>query len=120
MAAVGSLNDYVKYQMGQGMAQGGTGGAGGVAAEMAVGMAMAQQMMNQSGGLTAQTTPGIAAPAAASGTAPELLNPAQVAHMLGVGEADVIASLEAGDIKGKKIGTQWRVPKAAIDAFLAS
>jgi excisionase family DNA binding protein len=120
MAAVGSLNDYVKYQMGQGMAQGGTGGAGGVAAEMAVGMAMAQQMMNQSGGLMAQATPGIALAPTASGAAPELLNPAQVAQMLGVGEADVVASLEAGDIKGKKIGTQWRVPKAAIDAFLAS
>src|SRR5689334_5744324 len=38
MAAVGNLNDYVKYQMGQGMEKGGTGGAGGVAAEMAVGM----------------------------------------------------------------------------------
>jgi excisionase family DNA binding protein len=120
MAAVGSLNDYVKYQMGQGMAQGGTGGAGGVAAEMAVGMAMAQQMMNQSGGLMAQATPGIAPAPAANGAALELLNPAQVAQMLGVGEADVIASLEAGDIKAKKIGTQWRVPKAAIDAFLAS
>src|SRR6187401_1850592 len=53
MAAVGNLNDYVKYQMGQGMEKGGSGGAGGVAAEMAVGMAMAQQMMDQSGGITA-------------------------------------------------------------------
>src|SRR5256885_7912437 len=67
MAAVGNLNDYVKYQMGQGMEHGGSGGAGGVAAEMAVGMAMAQQMMNQSGGIMAQSTPGIAAPAPAGG-----------------------------------------------------
>ena len=58
MAAVGNLNDYVKYQMAQGMEKGGSGGAGGVAAEMAVGMAMAQQMMNQPGGIMAQTTPG--------------------------------------------------------------
>ena len=118
MAAVGNLNDYVKYQMGQGMEKGGSGGAGGVAAEMAVGMAMAQQMMNQSGGITAQATPGIAAPAPPAGAAPELLNPAQVAQMLGVAESDVIASLESGDIKGKKIGTQWRVPRATVDAFL--
>src|SRR5512144_3230991 len=66
MAAVGNLNDYVKYQMGQGMEKGGSGGAGGVAAEMAVGMAMAQQMMNQSGGLMAQSTKGIEAPAPAT------------------------------------------------------
>jgi len=85
---------------------------------MAVGMAMAQQMMNQSGGITAQATPGIAAPAPAAGAPPELLNPAQVAAMLGVAESDVIASLESGDLKGKKIGTQWRITKTAIADFL--
>src|SRR5512137_586598 len=76
MAAVGNLNDYVKFQMAQGMDKGGAG---------AVGMAMAQQMMNQTGGLMAQSTPGIPAPAAAAGTAaaPELLTPAQVAQVLG-------------------------------------
>ena len=62
MAAVGNLNDYVKFQMAQGLEKG-NGGPGGMAAEMAVGMSMAQQMMNQSGGLMAQATPGIAAPA---------------------------------------------------------
>src|SRR5216684_4321811 len=50
MAAVGNLNDYVKFQLAQGLAapggQGGGGGLAGVGAEMAVGMAMAQQMMN--------------------------------------------------------------------------
>ena len=46
------------------------------------------------------------------------MTPAQVAEVLGVGEADVLASLEAGDIKGKKIGTQWRITHAAVDAFL--
>src|SRR5690349_23768235 len=63
MAAVGNLNDYVKFQMAQGMAQGGDGGVGGIGAQMAVGMAMAQQMMNQPGGVMSQQTPGIAAPA---------------------------------------------------------
>ena len=124
MAAVGNLNDYVKFQMAQGMEKGGAG-AGGMAAEMAVGMAMAQQMMNQSGGLMAQAAPGIAAPAApgpaaGAAAAPELLTPAQVAQVLGVSESDVMASLEAGDLKGKRIGTQWRVTRTAVDAFLAS
>jgi len=122
MAAVGNLNDYVKFQMGQGMEKGGTGGVAGVGAEMAVGMAMAQQMVNQPGGVMAQTTKGVEAaraPANGGGTV-ELMNPAQVAQMLGVAESDVLASLEAGDLKGKKIGTQWRVPKAAVDAFLNS
>jgi excisionase family DNA binding protein len=117
MAAVGNLNDYVKFQMAQGMEKGGNAGLGGVGAEMAVGMAMAQQMINQTGGIMAQTTPGIAAPAAPA-AALELLTPAQVAQALGVGEADVMASLEAGDLKGRKIGTQWRVTRVAVDAFL--
>src|SRR5207302_7535653 len=54
MSAVGNLNDYVKFQLAQGLgSQGGGGGGGlaGVGAEMAVGMAMAQQMMNQPGGI---------------------------------------------------------------------
>jgi len=121
MAAVGNLNDYVKFQMAQGLEKGGDGGgAGGMAAQMAVGMAMAQQMMNQSGGIMGpQATPGIgAAPAAAA--APELLTPAQVAQLLGVAESDVLESLAKGDLKGKQIGTQWRVTKAAVDQFLHS
>jgi len=48
------------------------------------------------------------------------MNPAQVAQMLGVAESDVLASLDAGDLKGKKIGTQWRVTRSAVDSFLKS
>jgi len=116
MAAVGNLNDYVKYQMAQGFEKGGSG-VGGVGAEMAVGMSMAQQMMNQQGGIMAQTTPAAGAAPTAAGI-PETMGPADAARALGVGEADVIASLEAGDLKGKKIGTQWRVTKAALAEFL--
>jgi len=124
MAAVGNLNDYVKFQMAQGLEKG-NGGPGGMAAEMAVGMSMAQQMLNQSGGIMSQSTPGIATSTTSTqaGTAsslPELLTPAQVAQVLGVGESDVMSSLEAGELKGKKIGTQWRVTRAAVDTFLHS
>ncbi|MEP7329989.1 MAG: SPFH and helix-turn-helix domain-containing protein, partial [Betaproteobacteria bacterium] len=123
MAAVGNLNDYVKFQMAQGLGQpGGGGGIGGAGAELAMGMAMAQQMMNQTGGLMAQQTPGIAPPATAAAVpgaaAPELMSPAQAAQLLGVAESDVLASLEANDLKGRKIGTQWRVTRGAIDTFL--
>jgi membrane protease subunit (stomatin/prohibitin family) len=117
MAAVGNLNDYVKYQMAQGLEKGGAG-VGGVGAEMAVGMSIANQMLNQPGGITAQTTPAAGAPPAAASGIPETLGPADAAKILGVSEADVIASLNAGDLKGKKIGTQWRVTKTAIADFL--
>ncbi len=117
MAAVGNLTDYVKYQMAQGLEKGGAG-VGGLGAELAVGASLAQQMMNQPGGIMAQATQPVAAAAAPSGGLPELVSPADAATALGVSEADVIASLEKGDLKGKKIGTQWRITKAALREFL--
>jgi excisionase family DNA binding protein len=116
MAAVGNLNEYVKYQMAQGFEKGGPGAAG-VGAEMAVGMTMAQQVMNQPGGIAAQLT-APAATMAAPGGVPETLSPADAARVLGVSEGDVISSLEAGDLKGKRIGTQWRLTRAQITQFL--
>jgi excisionase family DNA binding protein len=88
---------------------------------MAVGFAIAKEMMAQTGGIMAQSTPAAAAPAAppaAAAALPEVLTPADAAASLGVSEADVIASLESGDLKGKRIGSQWRVTRAALAAFL--
>ena len=89
----------------------------GLGAEVAVGMSIAQQMLNQPGGVMAQTTPAAGAPVAAAGI-PETMGPADAAKALGVSEADGIASLEAGDLKGKRIGTQWRITKSAVADFL--
>jgi excisionase family DNA binding protein len=122
MSAIGNLNDYVKYQMGQGLAQPGGGGAAGTAAELAVGYAIAQQMMQQQGGLPGATAAGTAttgAPATPASPQPEILAPADVAKVLGVTEADVIATIEAGDLKAKKIGSAYRITRAALDDFLA-
>ena len=125
MAAVGNLNDYVKYQMAEGIAKGG-GGPGGAAAEIAMGFGMANQMMNQpGGGLFAQGTQPAGGPPVQAGAAPAaapavtLFGPADVAKQLGVSEADVLSTLESGELKGKKIGTQWRITKTALDEFLS-
>jgi excisionase family DNA binding protein len=118
MSAIGNLNDYVKYQMAEGMAKGGGAGA---PAEMAMGFAMAQEMMkntnlSQGGGGTPPPLPG-AAPTSISPSS-DVLTPAQVAQALGVSEADVIASIDSGDLKGKKIGSAYRVTRAALEDFL--
>ena len=134
MAAVGNLNDYVKFQMAQGMEKG--GGSGGMAAEMAVGMAMAQQMMQQQGGLLgSQATPpaggtppvlgssaGTPPPmtAGSAGALPDLMSPADVAKALGVTEADVLSSITDGSLKAKKIGAAYRITRVALDDFLKS
>ena len=117
MAAVGNLNDYVKFQMAQGMAKGEGGGAGGMATEMAVGLAIAQQMMQQ-GGLTGATPTAKSAVGAPAGPM-DILSPGEVAQILGVSEGDVIATIESGELKAKKIGSTYRVKRSALDEFLA-
>ena len=37
----------------------------------------------------------------------------------GVTEADVMAVLEAGELKGKRIGASWRISRAALTAYMA-
>jgi excisionase family DNA binding protein len=135
MAAVGNLNDYVKYQLGQGLGRGEGGGAAGMASEMAIGLAIAQQMMGQAGGFTGGNAAasgvgsagsadilardaGAAAPAAPA--LPDLMTPSDVATALGVTEADVMAIIESGELKAKKIGTSVRVKRSALDEYLAS
>jgi len=117
MTAIGNLNDYVKYQMGQGMAAGGgAGGAAGTAAELAVGFGIAQQMMQQGfagGGATPTAAPATAA-------VPELLGVAEASQALGVTEADVVAVLESGELKAKKIGSTWRISRAALTDYLSA
>jgi excisionase family DNA binding protein len=121
MTAIGNLNDFVKYQMGKGFEAGGaSAGAAGTAAELAVGFGLAQQMMQQ-GFAGGQATPTAApAPAAAGAAMPDLMSPAQAAEALGVSEADVMAVLESGDLKGKKIGSAWRIPRAALTAYMSA
>ena len=136
MAAVGNLNDFVKYQMAKGLETGHAGGAG-VASELAVGFAIAQQIMNQQNLGNLQVTPPVAggaavaagaASAASAGAAaaapaaavPELLTPADVGKAIGVPEGDVMAIIESGELSAKKIGASYRITRAALDKYLAS
>ncbi|MBP8256899.1 MAG: SPFH domain-containing protein, partial [Opitutaceae bacterium] len=126
MAAIGNLNDYIKFKMAEGMGAGGGSGPAGTAAELAMGFGMAQQMMNQPGGLLGPqgTPPAAGAPVAVgAGQAPsamDLLGPAQAAQALGVSEADVLAELEKGTLKGKKIGSTWRIARSSLTEFMNS
>ncbi|MCX7257402.1 MAG: SPFH domain-containing protein [Polaromonas sp.] len=145
MAVVGNLNDYVKYQLGTAMGQGGEAGAAATApAQMAMGFGMAQEMMRSmqgTSGFAPAPTAGFApapgsgfapapaaapapvaaaapAPAAASAAALEVLTPEQAAQLLGVPVEDVMAAITAGDLKARKIGSAYRIAKSAFDEFL--
>jgi len=116
MSAVGNLNDYVKFQMAESMTKGESGGGMATsAAQLGAGLAMGQQMLNALGGQGAANVP-----ATAGAGTPELLGPADAARVLGVSEADVMAALGDGSLKGKKIGSAWRITRGAIDEFLKS
>lgn len=125
MSVIGNLNDYVKYQMGAAMGQGGeAGAAAAMPAQMAMGFAMAQQMANsmmnpQAGQSMTPAAPAAAPAATPISTTPEILTPAQVAQVLGVSEEDVVATIVAGDLPAKKIGSAYRVTRTALDTFLA-
>ena len=118
MAAIGNLNDYVKFQMAQGMEKGrrrrrrrdrdgrrpGDGAADDAAGADAAVAAGAAPAGRGAGG----------APAL-----PELLSPGDVAEGARCREADVLAMLESGELAGKKIGSTWRIKRAALDEYLA-
>lgn len=135
MGAIGNLNDYVKYQMGQAMANGGEGAAAAtMPATMAMGFGMAQEMMKSMQGDAAGGAPAAgaapadpfspaAAQAAQTSAAPaaaamQVFTPAQAAQVLGVDEADVLAEIQAGNLKARQIGSQWRIAQASLDEFL--
>jgi excisionase family DNA binding protein len=130
MAAVGNLNDYVKFQMAEGMGKADGGGMAGSAAQLGAGLAMGQQMAQAMS--AAQSTPSAAPanpPASAGPPAgghapetglPELLSPGDAAKALGVSESDVLAALADGSLKGKKIGAAWRITRSALEDFLKS
>jgi excisionase family DNA binding protein len=113
MAAVGNLNDYIKFQMAQGMEKGGS--SGGMATELAVGLSIAQQIMQQQGMPAGATK----AAAASAVVLPDLLAPADVAQALGVPEADVMTIIESGELAAKKIGSSYRIKRSALDEYLA-
>ncbi len=125
MSVVGNQNDYVKIQMAEGMGKGQGGGTASSAAELGAGLAIGQQMAQAFAtgvGAPAAAAPGLVPPALSSAPPPnglpELLSPADAAKALGVGESDVMSALAEGSLKGKKIGSAWRITSQALDEFL--
>jgi excisionase family DNA binding protein len=124
MGAIGDMQAYMQFQMARGVRDaaqaggegGGLAGAGvGLGAGVGMGAAMAQMMGQATGAQAAQ--PG--APGAAA-AAPEIMTLSEAAAYMRVGEEDVLAVIQSGELKAKKIGTSYRISKKAIDEFLSS
>jgi excisionase family DNA binding protein len=126
LRAMGMLDmqTYTQLQAADAMrdaAQNPSGGAGltaGIGAGMGIGNLMNQALQ---GGMAGQQT-AQPAPAAGGGTSsggmPDVMTPAEAASILRVSEEDVVAAINAGDLKARKIGSAFRISKYALEAFL--
>jgi excisionase family DNA binding protein len=122
LRAMGMLDmqTYTQLQAADAMrdaAQNPSGGAGltaGIGAGMGVGNVLQQSLsgMNNAGAANG------AAAAPAAPASPSVMTPSEAAAVLRVSEEDVIAAIDAGDLKARKIGNAYRISKAALDEFL--
>lgn len=101
-------------------AQNPSGGAGltaGIGAGMGIGNVLGQSLQGMTGAGAA------AAGGGGGGTPPAMpavMTPAEAATFLRVSEEDVIAAIQSGDLKAKKIGNAYRISKEAVEEFLKS
>jgi len=111
------MDTYTRLQAADALleaAQNPSGGAGltaGIGAGIGVGNILQQSLQGIGG------SGGAAAGGAAAGI-PDVMSPGEAAQYLKVAEEDVLAALEAGDLKGKKLGKAFRISKEALMAFL--
>jgi excisionase family DNA binding protein len=101
-------------------AQNPSGGAGltaGIGAGIGVGNIIGQTLSGMTGPAAAgaQNPP---SPATPGGGAGDVMTPSEAAAYLKVSEEDVMAAINAGDLKAKKIGNAYRISKDALDASL--
>jgi len=102
-------------------AQNPSGGAGltaGIGAGLGVGNVLSQSLagMTGAGAATPAGGPSATPPPAAM---PDVMTPSEVASFLKVSEEDVLAAITAGELKARKIGSAFRISKAALEAYLA-
>jgi excisionase family DNA binding protein len=49
---------------------------------------------------------------------PDVMTPSEAAEVLRVSEEDVIAAIDAGDLRARKLGKAYRISKNALEEFL--
>lgn len=117
LRAMGMLDmqTYTQLQAADAMrdaAQNPSGGAGltaGIGAGMGIGNALSSALNNTGQG--SGQTEGAAA-------MPDVMTPDEAAKFLKVSAEDVVAAIEAGDLKARKLGNAYRISKDALSDFL--
>jgi len=115
------MQTYTQLQAADAMrdaAQNPSGGAGltaGIGAGLGVGNVLAGSLAGMTQGQQSQTQP---TPAGGAGVMPDVMTPSEAAGFLKVSEEDVIAAINAGDLKARKIGSAFRLTKEALQEYL--
>lgn len=117
------MNTYTQLQAADALrdaAQNQSGGAG-LTAGIGAGVGLGN-IISQAYGANAQQPAQSAVPAAAAAaSAPAengVMTPGEVAQLLKVSEEDILAAIQAGDLKARKIGSAYRISKESVDDFL--
>ena len=122
---MGYGTSYVQKQQADAFVDAANNPSGGGMGEIgfgAMGMAAMQSMQQQQQQQPQQTQQSQASPAAPASEGagmPDVMTPQQAAEILQVSYEDVVAAIEAGDLKARKIGKAYRISKANMEAFLA-
>lgn len=122
LRAMGMLDmaTYTQLQAADAMrdaAQNPSGGAGltaGIGAGMGIGNVLSESL---SKGMQSSSS----GPAQAGGAAPSVpavMTPSEAASYLKVAEEDVVAAIEEGQLKARKIGKAYRISRESLDEFL--
>ncbi|HSL29960.1 MAG TPA: SPFH domain-containing protein [Anaerolineales bacterium] len=99
-------------------AQNPSGGAG-LTAGIGAGMGIGNLMQQATSGAMQQQQRGADGGAKPAGI-PDVMTPAEAASILKVSEEDVVAAIEDGSLKAKKLGKAYRISKESLEAFLNS
>lgn len=92
---------------------GGAGLTAGIGAGVGLGGVISQSLQGMTGAQASS-----AQPTAQAATGSDVMTPSEAASVLKVSEEDVIAAINAGDLKARKIGNAYRISKQALDEFL--
>jgi excisionase family DNA binding protein len=127
LRAMGMLDmqTYTQLQAADAMrdaAQNPAGGAGltaGIGAGMGIGNVLGGALSGMTGAAGAGAG-GQGSPSGGTPSMPDVMTPSEAAGFLRVSEEDVLAAINAGDLKARKIGNAFRISKEALQEFLKS
>ena len=100
-------------------AQNPSGGAG-LTAGIGAGMGIGNLMQQATSGAMQHPQQTPASTGGKSAGIPDVMTPAEAASILKVSEEDVVAAIEDGSLKAKKLGKAYRISKDSLEAFLNS